>query len=189
MERPEILSILNVIRDTYDVQFTELTMEVWFNALKEFDVKDVKKATFEYIRTGKYKPKPADIIDLIINSKVPGMTEEISAQEAWSMVYKAMCNSTYNAESEFNKLPELVQKAVGTPSNLRNYAMDDNFNMGVAQSNFFKAYNTLLERKKNDYALKLEDVRRGRLSIEQLTSAMIANANDAKPLLIENNIK
>ena len=187
MQREEIASVLNVIRDTYDVNFTELTMEVWFNALKEFDFEDVQKATFEYIRTGKYKPKPADIIDLIVERKAPHMPEEMSAQEAWGLVYKAICNSAYNSIQEFDKLPEMARKAVGSADNLRNYAIDSDFNLGVAQSQFIKAYNTILERKKNDYAMKIEAVKRGDLSIEQLTMATISKMENK--MLLEENIK
>ncbi len=187
MQREEIASVLNVIRDTYDVNFTELTMEVWFNALKEFDFEDVKKATFQYIRTGKYKPKPADIIELIVENKAPQMPDEMSAQEAWSLVYKAICNSAYNSIQEYERLPEMAKKAIGSADNLRSHAIDADFNMGVAQSQFIKAYNTLLERKKNDYAMRLEAVKRGDLSIEQLTQGVIEKMENK--LLLEENIK
>lgn len=187
MQRSEIASVLNVIRDTYDVNFTELTMEVWYAALKDFDCKDVQKATFQYIRTGHFKPKPADIIELIVSAKAPQQAEEMGAQEAWSMVYKAICNSAYNSKEEFEKLPELVQKAVGSADNLRNQAIDADFNLGVAQSQFIKAYNTILERKKNDYAMRIEAVKRGDLSIEQLVQTTIEKMDDK--LLIEKNIK
>lgn len=173
MQREEIIMILKILEDTYDVKITDISMEVWYVALKDFSCQDVQNATFEYIRTGKYKPKPADIIDLIIAKKAPQKPEEISAQEAWALVYKAMCNSNYNSVAEFEKLPEMVQKAVGSPDNLRSQAGDGNFNLGVAQSNFIRAYNTLLERKENDYAMRIEAVKRGELSLEQLTVGTI----------------
>lgn len=187
MQREEVASVLNVIRDTYDMNFTELTMEVWFNALKEFDFEDAKKATFQYIRTGKFKPKPADIIELIVENKAPQMPDEMSAQEAWSLVYKAICNSAYNSIQEYEKLPDIVKKAVGSADNLRNHAIDSEFNLGVAQSNFIKAYNTILERKKNDYSMRLEAVKRGDLSIEQLTQGIIEKMENK--LLLGGNIK
>ena len=110
MQRKEILGILKVLCDTYDFEITDMKVEVWYMALKEFSCKDVQNATFKYIRTGKYKPKPADIIELIVESKAPQMPEEMSAQEAWALVYKAICNSGYNSAQEFDKLPELVKK-------------------------------------------------------------------------------
>lgn len=187
MQRAQILSILNVIGDTYDVKFTDTSAEVWYAALKDFDYLDVQKATFQYIRTGKFKPKPADIIELIVENKAPQMPDEMSAQEAWALVYKAICNSAYNSIQEFEKLPEMAKKAIGSADNLRSHAIDADFNMGVAQSQFIKAYNTLLERKKNDYSMRLEAVKRGDLSIEQLTQGVIEKMENK--LLLEENIK
>ena len=187
MQRKEILGILKVLCDTYDFEITDMKVEVWYMALKEFSCKDVQNATFEYIRTGKYKPKPADIIELIVESKAPQMPEEMSAQEAWALVYKAICNSAYNSIQEYEKLPEMAKKAIGSADNLRSHAIDADFNMGVAQSQFIKAYNTLLERKKNDYAMRIEAVKRGDLSIEQLTQGVIEKMENK--LLLEENIK
>lgn len=184
MQREEIIMVLKILEDTYDVKITDISMEVWYVALKDFSCQDVQNATFEYIRTGKYKPKPADIIDLIISKKAPQQPEEMSAQEAWALVYKAICNSTYNSISEFEKLPELAQKAVGSADNLRSQAIDSDFNLGVAQSNFIRAYNTLLERKKMDYAMRLEAVKRGELSLEQFTADALEEKNG--PKMIEN---
>lgn len=187
MQRTEILSVLNVIGDTYDVRFTDISAEVWYAALKEFDYLDVQKATFQYIRTGKYKPKPADIIDLIVTNKAPKPAEVMSAQEAWSLVYKAICNSAYKSEEEFEKLPAMAQKAVGSADNLRSQAIDADFNLGVAQSQFIKAYNSLVERQKNDYTLKIEAVKKGELSIEQLTQGIIQKMESK--ILLEENVK
>lgn len=187
MQREDIIGIFNVIEDTYEVKMTNTLAEVWYNALKDFDTKDVQTAVWQYIRTGHYKPKPADIIDLIVSNNVPQQPEEMSAQEAWSLVYKAICNSAYNFITEFEKLPEMAQKAVGSADNLRSYALDYDFNIGVAQSNFLKAYNTLMERKKNDYALKIEAVKRGDLTIAQLMESAVEKMDDRK--LLEQHIK
>lgn len=173
MKREEIIMVLKILEDTYDVKITDISMEVWYVALKDFSCQDVQNATFEYIRTGKYKPRPADIIDLIISKKLPQQPEEMSAQEAWAYVYKAICNGAYNSVSEFEKLPEMAKKAVGSADNIRSQAIDSDFNLGVAQSNFIRAYNTLLERKKNDYAMKIEEVKRGNLRIEQLAPELV----------------
>ena len=182
MQREDIIGIFNVIEDTYEVKMTNTLAEVWYNALKDFDTKDVQAAVWQYIRTGHYKPKPADIIDLIVSNKAPKQPEEMSAQEAWSLVYKAICRSGYYSKEEFEKLPEMAQKAVGSADNLRQYALDSDFNMGVAQSNFIKAYNSLMERKKNEYALKIDAVKRGDLSIAQLVEATLSKMENKQLL-------
>ena len=170
MKRGELASVLVVFNELYDLQLTELNTEIWFNALAMYDIEDVKSAAMKYIRTGKYKPKPADIIDIIVDDIVAKAEpkEELSAQEAWSLVYKAICNSAYKSIEEFNKLPELVQKAVGSADNLKSNAIDAHFNLGVTQSNFYKAYTTLLKRQENDRLLKIEQIKRGELPVSAL---------------------
>lgn len=72
--------------------------------------------------------------------------QELNEMEAWSLVYRAICNSTYNSVSEFEKLPPLVQKAVGLPDSLREWAMTENLNKEVVMANFQKAYKAELHR-------------------------------------------
>ena len=59
--------------------------------------------------------------------------------EAWNQVRKAI--SYYNARENFNKLPELAQQIVGSPNQLKEWAMMKMEDVGtVVQSNFLKAY-------------------------------------------------
>ena len=68
--------------------------------------------------------------------------------EAWSLVSKAIRNSSYNSVEEFVKLPLLVQRAVGTPDNLRNWAVSDCQTIeSVIQSNFLRTYRTVVKRE------------------------------------------
>ena len=174
MQRGEIARVLAVLSEMYDITISELSTEIWFNTLRDFDIKDVERATIQYMRTGHYKPKPADIIDLIISDKLAQAEQpaELSAEKAWSMVYKAICNSTYNSVKEFEKLPDIVQQAVGSADNLRGFAIDNNFNLGVAQSNFIRAFNTLQKRRDNDRQLKINAVKRGELPLQALNTLL-----------------
>jgi hypothetical protein len=72
--------------------------------------------------------------------------------EAWSLVSNAIKNGYYGAEEEFAKLPEVVQKAVGTPANLRAWAHTDEASIeNVVQSNFMRTYRTVVKRE-TEYA-------------------------------------
>ena len=69
--------------------------------------------------------------------------------EAWALVSRALRNGYYGANEEFEKLPPLVQKAVGSPGNLRNWAQTDAKSIeNVIQSNFMRAYKTVVNREK-----------------------------------------
>ena len=65
------------------------------------------------------------------------------------MVSKALRNGLYGSDSEFDKLPKNVQKAVGCPENLRNWAMTEEKTLEtVVMSQFLSAYKTILKREK-----------------------------------------
>ena len=67
--------------------------------------------------------------------------------EAWALVRKALSNGTYGAEQEFAKLPPLVQKAVGSPANIREMAQADMESVAtVFQSQFLRAYRSETQR-------------------------------------------
>ena len=71
--------------------------------------------------------------------------------EAWSLVRRAISNSTYNAEQEFERLPEAVQRAVGSPANLREMAaLDIERVETVEQSHFIRAYDAAIKRAAED---------------------------------------
>ena len=66
---------------------------------------------------------------------------ELSEMDACSMVSKALRNGIYGAEEEFDKLPEVVQQAVGSPSMIRNWAqMECDAVESVIQSNFMRSF-------------------------------------------------
>ena len=52
----------------------------------------------------------------------------------------------------WEKFPEQVKAAV-TPDQLRTWALDENFNQGVAESNFIRSFQLSQRRAANDFAL------------------------------------
>ena len=67
----------------------------------------------------------------------PQMTEA----EAWGVVYGAICNSGYHAQKEYDALPPLLQRLVGSPAQLHDWAlMDSDEVQSVVASNFMRSY-------------------------------------------------
>ena len=67
--------------------------------------------------------------------------QERTEQEAWSLVYRAICNSSYHSEAEFSALPDTLRRMVGSPSQLREWAgMDSDTVQSVVASNFQRSY-------------------------------------------------
>ena len=108
---------------------------VWYELLKDIDYKACAIAIQTYMSTEKFPPTIADI-----RAKVNINPKQITEAEAWDMVRKAISNSSYNSEKEFGRLPEEVKRAVGSPSQLRVWATDTEFNDSVVQSQFLRSY-------------------------------------------------
>lgn len=115
-------------------------VETWWEYLSEYSYSEMKMALKAYISTDTngFAPAPGQLIGLIDRI---GNSQEPNEMEAWSLVSNALRRSTYYAESEFDKLPEIVQRAVGSPSMLRNWAQTDMQSVeNVVQSNFMRTY-------------------------------------------------
>ena len=79
--------------------------------------------------------------------------------EAWALVSKAIRRSAYNSREEYEKLPESVQKAVGSSNQLYAWAMDTEYNESVVSSHFVRCYRTIVERE-NTIAKMPENIRK-----------------------------
>ena len=119
-------------------------MELWYDMLKDMDYQSAYIGLKNHVATSKFAPTIADIR----NGAVISQPQELNEMEAWSIVSKAIRNSGYNSVEEFAKLPPLVQKAVGLPSQLRTWALDENYNEEVVSSNFIKCYQNELSRQR-----------------------------------------
>ncbi len=91
-----------------------------------------------------------------ITEKIQQITqpEQMTELEAWSLVVKAVSNSVYNSAEEYKKLPPVVQRLVGSPSQLREWAIMDGetFNSVIA-SNFQRSYKVRAKNERDYLAL------------------------------------
>ena len=113
--------------------------DVWYALLSDLSYKVCSTAVHKYMMTEKFPPKPADIRRLSSNITTGDVPSEI---EAWAMVRKAVEGLSWDdPQKSFDKLPEVVQKAVGNPMNLKEWAMSDigDFET-VISSNFMRTY-------------------------------------------------
>lgn len=142
MTREETQNLLAMIQATYP-NFNPLdktaAVNAWHMALSDCEWKNIQKAFAVYMRTNTsgFAPSPGQIVEKMVMLTIP---QEMGELEAWSLVSKALRNSTYNSTEEFEKLPELCQKAIGRPEQLRLWATDENYNESVASSNFMRSY-------------------------------------------------
>ena len=121
MTRDETKRIIQIMCATYPnwhPSDLSSTVDAWHLMLEEYPYQEIAVALKAYITsdTSGFAPSVGQIIGKL---KLIAAPEQLNEMQAWSMVSKAIRNGTYGAEAEFEKLPEVVQKAVGTPANLR----------------------------------------------------------------------
>lgn len=112
--------------------------------------------------------------------------DELTAQEAWVLVSKAVSGcDMQNPSKEFGKLPPAVQRAVGSPSQLREWGMvsEDIFGSVIA-SNFRKAWETQ-QRREREQALLPNEMRQMISGLAQ-SMAMLPQAEEREE---ENDIR
>lgn len=115
------------------------TIDVWCMMLEEYTYEQSSAALKSYILsdTSGFAPSIGQLVEKIYSITKP---QELNEMEAWALVSKAIRNSGYNSVEEYSKLPELVQRAVGLPGQLRTWALDEDYNEQVVSSNFIKCY-------------------------------------------------
>lgn len=150
MQEQEIKKIIAVMINAYPNYKPEnmrLTVELWDDMLKDYTYQQAATALKVYIATdiSGFAPSIGQLIAKIHDiSDKPQLTE----MEAWALVSKALRNGYYGAEKEFEKLPPIVQKAVGSPANLHNWATTDIGSVeNVIQSNFMRTYRMVTKRQ------------------------------------------
>ena len=135
------------------------TVDVWQMMLSDYDYNLVAMALKAYILSDTSGFAPS-IGQLVAKIQILTKPQELSEMEAWSLVRKAIGNGNYGSVEEFEKLPQTVQKAVGSADMIKRWAMSDSNEVStVIQSNFLRSYRTAVKRDE-EYAKMPEDVKK-----------------------------
>ena len=151
MTREEIRDFLAMVQATYP-NYNPLNrtaaVNAWTIALEEYSKNEIATAFKVYMQTNTsgFAPTPGQIIEKVHFLSAP---QELNEMEAWALLSRAIRNSTYNFDYEFYKLPPLVQQAVGLPSQLQTWALDENYNEQIVSSHFIKCYREQATRQKD----------------------------------------
>lgn len=144
-----------------------VTMDVWEKLLANYNDAQVAKALEAYILsdTKGFAPAIGQIVDILTQNP-----DEMSELEAWSLVQRAVRNGNYGAEEEFMALPPDVQVAVGSPGQIREWALMESDSMGVAQSNFLRSYRTVCDRERKAVKMPPEVARLYKHTVNAITT-------------------
>lgn len=151
MTRSETLILMSTLRAAYPMYYAKQSIEdakaavnLWQMMFNDDDAQLVAAAVKAFIATdtkgfppvvGQIKAK----FDMIMREAYGG--GELTPMEAWSKVQKAIRNSAWHAQEEFDKLPDTIRAVIGGPSALRDYAMMDSETVNsVVASNFQRSF-------------------------------------------------
>lgn len=154
MTTEETAKILTLIQAEYPHSFQKLDerqmalkAELWEKEFRDDSVQLVYTAVRMLFESGiKYAPNIGDIRDKMRMLLKP---ESMTEGEAWALVSKACQNGAYGYKEEFAKLPPVVQRAVGRPEQLKEWAaMEADVVQSVVASNFMRSYKVMEERQR-----------------------------------------
>ena len=127
-----------------DFLVDQFTFDMWYSLLKDIPYKVAAAALKHHMQTNPKVPTPADIRN---GAYELTRAERMSDSEAWALVSKAISQSGYNSQREYDALPPEVQKAVGDPRQLFVWSQTDIDSVEtVIQSQFLRAYRTEVAR-------------------------------------------
>lgn len=147
MTREDTIKILSILRGAYPAfyrdiskQEAESTISLWCGMFEEEPYELVGAAVKAFISCDSkgFPPAIGQIKERIRQITEP---QEMTEQEAWSLVSKALRNSAYGSAEEFEKLPEEIKAVVHDPSQLKQWAMAEADEVEtVIASNFMRSF-------------------------------------------------
>jgi len=145
----ESSKILTILKGAYPRFYKDMTrdevavtIKLWTRMFADDEYRLVAAAVETYIASDEdgFPPSIGAIkakIRLLTNPDMP------TALEGWAMVRKAM--RVYGYVEKFHALPEYIQKIVGSPSQLYDWARMDMNDLQFAQANFIRMYNARMK--------------------------------------------
>lgn len=150
----ETVDILRIVKAEWPQSFAKMSktdgearLNLWATMFADDDVRLVGAALKTIIAAGnrEFAPGVGQIKEQM--RKLVSKGEKTEA-EAWARILKAIRNSGYDSKRQFERLPPILQKIVGSPSQLREWGMMDSETLhSVVASNVQRAYRTMQQRE------------------------------------------
>ena len=176
MNRNEVKKVLMIIQATYpnfkpNVDLSTL-IDVWSTALADADGETVTAALYAYIRSSSTGFAPT-IGQLMSTQEELSSDNSDQGEIVWNQyIKKALRNSIYGSDEEFEKLPDAAKEIIKTPGTLAAWAKMDSGEVDtVNRSQFIKAYNIISDRAKKRSVVNADVLKK--LSTTQQSTPMI----------------
>lgn len=123
------------------------TAMAWHWALEDYPSEGIMAALQVYIKTNNTGFAPS-VAQLIGAYHAPQENATLTEGEAWALIKKAIQDANYHAEERFEELPPLCQRAVGSPTMLRQWAQCDSDTVNtVIMSNVQRTYKAIAAKQ------------------------------------------
>ncbi len=187
MTREETLAIMSVLKAAYPSFYKDMKrdeaegiVELWASMFADEPAIVVANAVKAHIATDKkgFPPHIGAIKEAITKVTQP---QEMTELEAWGLVQRAVSNGIYGSQKEFDRLPPVIQRLVGSPNQLKEWAlMDADTVASVVASNFQRSYKARAANERELLALP-SDVRQamGQLAVG-ITAGALMNGGGAE---------
>lgn len=183
MDRAETLAVMAVLKAAYPAFYKDMSRKdaegivgLWVDMFKGDPAELVGAAVKALIAcdTKGFPPHIGAVKEYMRKlTDQGGMTE----QEAWGLVARAVRNGNYGSVEEFKKLPPDIQRVVGSPNQIKEWAMMDSDTLqSVVASNFQRSYKVIAQREREQKALPA-DVRQ---VVAQIAGGMTLQLEDGK---------
>lgn len=184
MTRKQTATIMEILATAYPRFYSgpnapdlRKSIELWAEMFADDDVAIVAAAVKALIASEREFPPLIGTV----KQKIRELTEKpaLSEAEAWGLISKAVRNSIWDSKKEFDKLPANLQKLVGSPSQLKEWAMMDSETLhSVVASNIQRSYKVIAKREE-EYKKLPSDVKR---LVESISSKMQLEENKPKEI-------
>lgn len=157
MKRQEVGIIMDILRAAYPRYYSGLSqaelknaVNLWAEMFAGDDVALVAAAVKSWIeRDEKGFPPSIGQIKGKLRQITGAGRRELTEAEAWTRIAEAVRNGLYGAQEEFEKLPLPLQRIVGSPATLREWAcMDSETLHSVVASNVQRSYKAISARER-----------------------------------------
>lgn len=160
MTREDTLDLLSVLKAAYPNFYRGMTVkdadhvvDLWFEMFKDEPAGLVALAVKRHIATDTkgFPPHIGAIKDAIVKIQQP---DEMTEIEAWNIVRNAIRSYSWDAKEQFDKLPPVLQRLVGSPNQLVEWGqMPSETVASVVASNFQRSYKARAANEREFLAL------------------------------------
>ena len=166
MNRRETIEVITVLKVAYPSYYSKFSREelgavvnLWERMFSNDDYQIVMLALEALI--ARHSGYPPDIAALRrqIQEMAMAASGEPTDEDLWNLLAQAAANGYYGYREEFERLPPLLRRYLGTPEHLRELALMDAATLGtVTKGQFLKQIGSI--RQRQEFEAQLPDAAR-----------------------------